>query len=155
MFDLPKPMQDTLKIQAICSDLGISEDDASFYMRIYTILCSVDPEHEQGEAVFEDPNTKRITEIMTQLYWQGPVDELAQGVRQMARELGYENALNVPSEKVMRMFTDPQYRAEKYRFYRDEILSKMDDYDMDDVIDAAARAEIKEEKDIQGLEDSL
>jgi len=155
MFDLPKPMQDTMKIQAICSDLGVSEDDTGFYLQIYTILCSVDPDHEQGEDVFEDPNTERITEIITQLYWQRPVDALTKGIRQMARELGYENALSVQDENARRMFTDPEYRAEKYRFFRDKILSRMDDYDMDDVMDAAADAELKEEKEIQDLEDSL
>ena len=155
MLDLPKPLQDTLKIQAICSDLDISEDDTELFLHIYTLFHSVDPKYEQGEAIFEDPNNKRITEIILQLYWQKPVDALTQGVRQMAKEMGYENALSIPSEKMMRMFTDPEYRAETYKFFRDYILSKMDEYDMDDVMDAAVDAEFREEDEIKGLEDSL
>jgi len=155
MFNFPKSMQDILKIQAICSDLDVHEDDTELFLHLYTLFHSVDPEYEQGEAVFEDPNNKRITEIIMQIYWQKPVDALTQGVRQMARELGYENALNAPSENMMRMFTDPKYRAEKYSFFRDEILSKMDEYDADDVMDAAVDAEFREEDEIKGLEDSL
>jgi len=155
MFNFPKPMQDLLKIQAICSDLDISEDDTGFYMQLYTIICAADPEYERGDAVFEDPNTKRNTEIILSLYWQRPVDAETQKMQQKARDMGHENALIVQGEKVMRMFTDPQYRAEQYSFFRDEILSKMDEYDMDDVVDAAVDAEFKEEDEIQGLEDSL
>jgi hypothetical protein len=110
---------DSLKIHAVCEELGLSRDEA----RVYSYIHIKADESGKGLDYFriEQPETIKALELLRGKMPDADIPTGPDTTYSPEREL----------EDRIKMHSDPAFRDEKLAFYEQEILPKLDEIDND------------------------
>jgi len=168
-------IDDALSISALCSDLGLSRDDA----KLYTYIFVKSTNHASGLEYFSDEREEEIAalEIMLGLKeftvhksfvgnsdacqtvlkdFGAAVSERINALDYSAREMfGTESYLHSELLRRLRFHRDVEYRKEKLAFFSSTILPRMKEYTRKKVFEVFERERGDCDRIILNFRDSL
>jgi hypothetical protein len=166
--------EDALSIAALCSDLGISQDDARLFIYIHAkscchpsgIQCFIEKKEEEvlaleimlgikNMAVLFPEKGSDAKNAMLQKFGDFAKDSLAD-LDRIAREgCGLESHFQSELSKRLKFHTDEKFRKEKLRIFSTVILPRMKEYGEEKAVEAFARQRKKPPVVILNFRDSL
>ncbi len=166
--------EDALSIAALCSDMGISPDDARLYIYIHAKSCG----HPSGVQCFIEEKEEEVLalEIMLGIKniavlfpekgadaknavlqkFGGFVKDSISDLDHIARHgCGLETHFRSELAQRLKFHTDEQFRKEKLRVFSAVILPRMKEYGKEKAFETFARHRKKEPVVILNFRDSL
>jgi hypothetical protein len=167
-------LNDALSISALCSDLGLSQDDAKLFTYIHVkslnspdgITCFDKSENEEINALEIMLGMKKFSPTMKDVSIS---DDCEKTIRNFGNELsdciknldfiasegcGLESYFKAELMRRLRFHQDPDYRKEKLHLYVTEIFPRVKEYTKNKVIEVFER-DRNEERIVLNFRDSL
>jgi len=155
-------IDDALSISALCSDLGLSRDDA----KLFTYIFVKSSQHPRGMGYFSDEREEEIAALEIMLGLKEFTSQVGLGgvgvsnginaLDHAAREMfGVESYLRSELLRRLRFHRDVEYRKEKLAFFSSTILPCMKDYTRKKVFEVFERERNEQGRIVLNFRDSL